>query len=150
VTRAASRIGVDPYLLAAVIREESRFDPQALSGAGAYGLMQLMPETARTAAGSLGLLPPDRGALADPGTNVLLGAAVLKGELVRFGRLDLALAAYNAGPGAVRRWLRERAAPDQDSFIESVPYPETRAYVKAVLRSWGIYRWLYREGHPSP
>lgn len=150
VTRASSRTGVDPYLLAAIIREESRFDPQALSGAGAYGLMQLMPETARTVAGSLGLLPPDRSALADPGTNVLLGAAVLKAELARFGRIDLALAAYNAGPGAVRRWLRERGAPDQDNFIESVPYPETRAYVKAVLRSWGIYRWLYREGHPSP
>lgn len=150
VVSAASQTGVDPYLLAAVMREESRFDPRAVSAAGAYGLMQLMPETARIAAGMVGLRPPDLGALTDPATNVALGAAVLKSELARFHRVDLALAAYNAGPGAVSRWWRERAGADQDTFIEEIPYPETRSYVKAVLSSWGVYRWLYRAGHPSP
>ncbi len=149
IAQAAARAGVDPYLVAAVIREESRFDPQALSPAGAYGLMQLMPGTARGAARGLGLPPPDVRALSDPATNITLGTVVLAGELRRFGRPDLALAAYNAGPEAVRRWQTQRPGADPDVFIETIPYAETRNYVKTVLQSAAMYRWLYRDGHPA-
>jgi len=149
ITQASTRGGVDPYLVAGVIREESRFDPQAVSPAGAYGLMQLMPGTARSAARVFGVPLPDLHALSDPATNITLGTAVLGAELQRFGRADLALAAYNAGPETVRRWLAQRDGTDPDVFIEEIPYEETRGYVKTVLQSAGMYRWLYRDGHPS-
>jgi len=149
ITQAAGRTGTDPYLITAIAREESRFDPTAVSSAGAYGLMQLMPGTAKSAARAAGVPPPDLRALTDSQTNVLLGTVVLAGLLKQFGRPDLAVAAYNAGPGAVRRWQAQFDWSDPASFNEMIPYPETRAYVKAVLRSAAIYRWLYRDGHPA-
>ncbi|HEV2282596.1 MAG TPA: transglycosylase SLT domain-containing protein [bacterium] len=149
ITQAASRDGVDPYLIAGVIREESRFDPAAVSSAGAYGLMQLMPGTAQSTARSLGMTSPDQRGLADPATNIALGAAVLKAELMRFGRVDLALAAYNAGPNAVRGWRAARPGADPDTFVEEIPYSETRGYVKTVQQSAAMYRWLYQNGHPA-
>ncbi len=151
IDQAAYRTGVDPYLVAAVIREESRFNPIAGSPAGAYGLMQLLVRTARTNARSLGVPAPDSHGLADPGTNILLGSAELQLQLQRFGgREDLALGAYNAGPGTIVRWQSRRAALDQDAFVEEIPYLETRLYVKTVLQSAAVYRWLYRDGHPGP
>ncbi len=150
ISQAAGRAGVDPYLVAAVVREESRFDPAAVSPAGAYGLMQLMPGTAKSVARSAGVAPPDLRALTDSRTNVQLGTTVLAELLRQFGRPDLALAAYNAGPGAVRRWQSQYDWSDPAAFDESIPYDETRGYVKTVLRSAAIYRWLYRDGHPSP
>jgi soluble lytic murein transglycosylase len=132
-----------------LIREESRFDPAAVSPAGAYGLMQLMPGTAQSTARSLGLAVPDQRGLVDPATNITLGAGVLKAELVRFGRPDLALAAYNAGPNLVRRWMNEHPGADADTFIETVPYGETRGYIKTVQQSAAMYRWLYQDGHPA-
>lgn len=149
ILQASARTGVDPYLIAGMIREESRFDAAAISHAGAYGLMQLMPGTARSAARGVGLPAPDPQALADPETNVTLGAVVLAGELRRFGRVDLAVAAYNAGPEIVRRWLAHHPGLDADAFVEEIPYNETRNYVKTVLQSAAMYRWLYRDGHPS-
>lgn len=113
--RAGAAHGVDPALLAAVARQESGFDPAAVSPAGAQGLMQLMPATAR----GLGVSDPF-----DP-TQAVDGGARLLGDLIsRFGSVELALAAYNAGPGAV---LRYDGVP---------PYPETRAYVAKVMSSW--------------
>ncbi|MHB8732342.1 MAG: transglycosylase SLT domain-containing protein [bacterium] len=149
ITQAASRDGLDPYLIAGVIREESRFDPTAVSSAGAYGLMQLMPGTAQSTARSLGMISPDQRGLTDPATNIALGAAVLKAELMRFGRVDLALAAYNAGPNAVRGWQAARSGADPDIFVEAIPYSETRGYVKTVQQSAAMYRWLYQNGHPT-
>src|SRR5579864_8663713 len=149
LTQAAIRDGVDPYLIAGVIREESRFDPTAISSAGAYGLMQLMPGTAQSTARSLGMTSPDQRGLADPATNIVLGAAVLKAELMRFGRVDLALAAYNAGPNAVRQWQAAGSGADPDTFVEEIPYGETRGYVKTVQQSAAMYRWLYQDGHPA-
>jgi len=149
IQQAASRVGVDPYLIAGLIREESRFDPTAVSSAGAYGLMQLMPGTAQSTARSLGMTSPDQRGLADPATNIALGAAVVKAELMRFGRVDLALAAYNAGPNAARQWQAARPGADPDTFIEVIPYSETRGYVKTVQQSAAMYRWLYQNGHPS-
>jgi hypothetical protein len=113
--RAGAAHAVDPALLAAVARQESGFDPAAVSPAGAQGLMQLMPGTAR----GLGVSDPF-----DP-TQAVDGAARLISDLlVRFGSVDLALAAYNAGPGAVMRY---------DGIP---PYPETRAYVQSVMSHW--------------
>lgn len=115
VERTAHRYGVDPALVDAVIRAESGYDPQATSPAGAAGLMQLMPTTAR----GLGVSDPY-----DPAQNVEGGVRYLRGLLDRFGDVQLALAAYNAGPGAV---LRYGGLP---------PYPETRTYVQRVLSAW--------------
>jgi soluble lytic murein transglycosylase len=139
VAREASRAGVDPLLVLAVMREESRFDPRVVSVAGAVGLMQLMPSTAR---GMDPTVTPDR--LTDPETNIRLGTTYLARRLRDFdGDVVLALAAYNAGAGAARRFAQFRG-DDLDVFIERIPFSETRAYVKRVLESYGIYRWLYR------
>lgn len=131
--------GVDPLLVLAVIREEGRFRADAVSPAGAVGLMQLLPSTAR------GIDPSARpDLLTDPEANIRLGTAYLAGRLREFhGDVVTALVAYNAGPGAARRFLNLRGA-GVDEFVESIPYAETRAYVKRVLESYGIYRWLYR------
>ena len=149
ISQAVGHTGADPYLVAGVIREESRFDPVALSSAGAFGLMQLMPGTARGAARNAGVPPPDARALANPATNVLLGTVVLSELLRQYGRVDLAVAAYNAGPAAVNKWLAQRPGLDAAAFVENIPYTETRGYVKTVLESAAIYRWLYRDGHPE-
>lgn len=134
---------LDPYLVTALIREESAFSPTALSRAGARGLMQLMPETAARVAAETNIAnPPD---LDTPGVNIALGThylARLHGEFG--GDLVLTIAAYNAGPYAVRRWLND-AHPIQDpeTFVEDIPYPETQRYVKRVLGSYDRYRSLY-------
>jgi len=135
----AGRYGIDPYLVLAVIREESRFDPEAVSPARAVGLMQLLPSTAQGILGTR--LPPSR--LMNPHLNIRAGVAYLAGLIRRYnGSVPLAVAAYNSGPGGVRR-VRALAGTDLDRFVESLPYAETRAYVRHVLQSYGIYRWLY-------
>lgn len=138
VERSAREHGLDPFLVLAVSREESRFDPRAVSAAGAVGLTQLLPSTARGLDPSVA--PED---LVNPQTNVRLGTAYLAARLRQFGDdVVVALVAYNAGPAAAQRFLRLRA-DSTDEFIERIPYAETRAYVKRVLESYGIYRWLY-------
>lgn len=139
VEESAREHRLDPFLLLAVMREESRFDPQAVSRAGAVGLMQLLPSTARGLDPSVGIAD-----LTDPHTNVRLGAAYLAARLREFGGdVLMALIAYNAGPAAARRFLSLRK-DSVDEFVERIPYAETRAYVKRVLETYGIYRWLYR------
>lgn len=140
VRRAAEAAGLDPYLVLAVMREESRFDPNIVSLAGAVGLLQLLPSTASGVAGST-LGPAD---LKAPGVNIAAGSRFLAGLMRRFnGDAVLALAAYNAGPAAARRFARLPRA-DPDVFIESIPFSETRGYVQRVLQTYGIYRQLYR------
>jgi soluble lytic murein transglycosylase len=133
---------LDPWLAAALARNESRFWAAAASPAGAVGLLQLMPETAARTARRIGLEPPGREGLFDPGTNLEIGVAHLAELLAEFdGAWAPALAAYNAGLGAARRWWRERP-PEQplDEWIESIPFAETRLYVKRVLGDQRIYR----------
>jgi soluble lytic murein transglycosylase len=139
--QAAAPEGLDPYLVLAVMREESRFDPRAVSSAGAVGLMQVLPGTARGLAGGTRVAPEH---LMDAATNIRYGITYLRRSLRTFGNdVPLALAAYNAGPAAARRFARRRGG-DADLFIETIPYAETRAYVQRVLESYSIYRWLYR------
>jgi len=144
VKRWAPRAGVPMDLVQALMREESALDPRALSPAGAIGLTQLMLPTAQSVARELKLGKVSRASLTDASLNIRLGARYL-GELVRRfdGSVALALAAYNAGGGAVSRWLEQRRGLELDEFVEEIPVEETRGYVKRVLRSYAAYRLLY-------
>lgn len=138
----------DPYLVAAVMREESSFNPRAVSITGALGLMQIMPSTGRTLAKELGEDDFDSKELFDPKTNIRYGSHYLN-ELSRLfdNNAILAIAGYNAGPNAAARWKDAyRVAPDE--FIESIPYPETRLYTKKVLKSY--IEFLRLSGVPDP
>jgi soluble lytic murein transglycosylase len=142
VEAEAQEFGVDALLLAALVRQESVFDVEALSPAGARGLAQLLPSTASLMARGLDVaFYPEW--ITVPDLNLHLGAAHLAELLKRFGRVDAALAAYNAGPVPVRRWLERAGASDPDRFIELIPYPETRGYVRSLLRNRELYRALY-------
>jgi soluble lytic murein transglycosylase len=125
------------------MREESQFDHEAVSAADAYGLMQLIVPTAQRAGKDLGLSVNAR-ALKRPELNVALGSQVLKGLLDKFKNKPLlAIAGYNAGPGRPVRWMKERPDLDQDIWVETIPFFETRTYVKHVVASWSAYAWLY-------
>ena len=136
--------GLDPYLVLALIRQESLFDPKALSSASAFGLMQLLPSTAIRAAGQLGLPPPLREKLFEPDLNLDLGTHYLKELLQRYANNPVkAIAAYNAGENAVARWEKQIASEDEEEFFERITYTETRNYVKLVLRNYRIYKQIY-------
>lgn len=139
----AREFGLEPALLAALVRQESSFDSSATSRSGARGLAQLMPSTAAWLARRLDIQwDPSWITVAD--LNLHLGAAHLAGLLRSYdGDLVLALAAYNAGGGRVRRWLRSEDPGDPDRWIEHIPFSETRHYVRAVLRNLAVYRALY-------
>mgnify|MGYP005812016919 CR=1 FL=1 len=143
--QAASKLsGVPEPVIYGVIRQESLYRSDAVSSADARGLMQMLPETARRTARQWNRPAPTPQALFDPEVNVTLGAAHLKDLLTRFnGQLPLALAAYNAGPGAAQRWLP--AAPmDPDIWIENIPYNETRNYVQRIHWHTVVFGWLPR------
>lgn len=139
ILRVAKREKVDPLLVLAVIHQESRFDPQAVSWAGAIGLMQLMPFTGK----AYGVR--ERGTLFVPEVNIRVGIKHLKELLDRYrGNLYLALAAYNAGSGNVDRWLKSIKAKDWEEWAESLPFRETRNYVRKVMAAYRVYKELYR------
>lgn len=141
VTGAARDTGVAQSLVYGVMRSESSFSPTALSPVGARGLMQLMPATAAAMAKQREF-NPDR--LVDPATNIALGVRHLK-DLVDLyqGNTTFAVAAYNAGTTAVNRWRSAFGNLPRDEFIESIPYSETREYVKKVLATANLYQLLY-------
>lgn len=136
--------GFDPDLLQALMREESALDPKALSWAGALGLTQLMPSTAKAVALSLKLRAPSTSALLEPDLNIRLGAAYL-GQLLKQwnGNKQYALGSYNAGARAVAKWKEDRPQLELDEWVEEIPIAETRGYVKRVLRSYNTYQLLY-------
>lgn len=139
----AAEFSVDPLLLAALVRQESVFDREALSRAGARGLAQLLPSTAQLTARGLDL-PFAPQWITIPDLNLHLGAAHLAQLLRHFaGRVDAAVAAYDAGTLPVTRWLARPGADDPDQFLEDIPYLETRGYVRSVLRNRELYRALY-------
>jgi len=146
LTAAAGRSALDPYLVAAVVREESSFYPGARSRVGARGLMQLMPDTGRSVAQARQIPFPDPDVLDQPVTNLELGTAFFAGLVREFGDPRLAVAAYNAGPTRVREWWNGRRSDDLEVWVEQIPYHETRGFVKRVMLSWQEYRRVYGEG----
>jgi soluble lytic murein transglycosylase len=146
VRTAARAVGLDPFVVAAVIREESSYDPRARSGVGAVGLMQLMPDTARIVAQEIGRPLTEIAALWEPPMNITLGSRYLSQLNARFKEPLLAVAAYNAGPHRVQRWVAERPQADLEEFVDQIPFDETRAFAKRVFTSWYHYRRLYGTG----
>ncbi len=146
----------EPALVHAIIRQESNYSPTAVSRVGARGLMQLMPATAKQVAGRLGLTHADSRLTAEPSYNIQLGQAYLATVLDQFnGDYVLAIASYNAGPGRVRQWLRDYGDPGTDiegwlTWIEQIPFSETRNYVQRVLEGVAVYRDRLRHTPPQP
>jgi soluble lytic murein transglycosylase len=146
VKAAARRSQIDPDLIYGVVRQESLYRPDAFSSAGARGLMQLMPETARRVAREWKLPRPAPGDLFEPKVNIAIGSANLRKLLDQFdGQVPVALAGYNAGPAAAARWLPVERT-ESDVWIENIPYDETREYVERVLWHSLLVRWLRSEG----
>ena len=147
VSVAAQAEQLDPALLYAVMRQESGYNPHALSPAGAMGLLQVMPHAGARVAASLGV-PFDAQRLYDPTENVRLGAAEVAHVLELFdGDIPLALAAYNAGTARVRQWLERTGAMDLDLFVEEIPFDETRNYVRRVTGHLVVYRYIEDPAH---
>lgn len=144
---------VPSLLTFAIMQTESRFDPGVTSWAGARGLVQLMPGTAKDLARQAGLADFDPDNLFQPSLNLDLGTRYLGNLVRRYGGADsavpLAIPSYNAGAGAVDRWLERRKAWDFDMFIEAIPFDETRAYTQSVLERWLAYRWVHGGDLPA-
>lgn len=136
---------LDPYQVAGLIRQESVFNPRAKSGANAYGLMQLLVPTGRLTAKRYGVEAEITAeSLFDPRINIELGTAYLRDQLDKYGRIEYAAAAYNAGPGRVVQWQKS-LPPDMDEWAEAVPFKETRGYIQGVIRNMLQYKRLYDE-----
>lgn len=148
VAAASNETRVPASLIRAIAREESSFDPHAVSAVGAHGMIQLMPGTAHRFAQPLGLRS-DTASLERPEINLRVGGAFLQFLLARYpAHAGMVPAAYNAGEGAVDRWRRERPQMSFDEWVEEIPYEETRRYTRRVLQSYGVYAAL--DGAPLP
>ena len=144
ITSRAEELGLDPYLVAGLIRQESAFVPTIGSSAGAIGLMQIMPATGRQLARALGPRGYRTESLRTAEVNVHLGTKYLAELMDRYnGDIPIVLSAYNAGPTRANRWRRFPEAEDPHRFTERIPFVETRGYVKNVVRNRALYRWLY-------
>jgi soluble lytic murein transglycosylase len=143
IEREARRNGLDPFMVAGLIRQESMFNPIAVSPAGAIGLMQVMPGTGRDLARRAGVSNFDPAQLRQPELNVRLGTLFLADLLRRNGNQTQAFAAYNAGPTRVARWRTLPEAREEEMFAERIPIAETRDYVKILNFNTRLYRLLY-------
>ena len=140
----SAKNNLDPYLVASLIRQESEFNPSAISPANAYGLMQMLPSVGKSLAREEGMSNFQTFQLLDPTTNIRLGTRYLRKTLDKFGGVtEYALAAYNAGDSRVVDW--QTAGPYQgiDEFVESIPFTETREYVQSILRNVETYKSVY-------
>ncbi len=136
--------GLDPYLVASLVRQESEFNPEAVSRANAVGLMQLLPKTGKVVARQVELHRYNPSELYTPTVNLELGTRYFRGMVDHFGgSFEYALAAYNAGSDRVEEWLGQGKYRDAQEFVESIPFTETREYVQAILRNASVYRQLY-------
>ncbi|MDT7806656.1 MAG: soluble lytic murein transglycosylase [Acidobacteriota bacterium] len=146
ITQEARARDLDPYTVAGLIRQESVFNPRAVSSANAYGLMQLLPATARNTAKRYGVEGDitTETLLSDPRLNIRLGTGYLREQLDKYGRIEYVAAAYNAGPGRVVEW-RASLPLQIDEWAEAIPFRETRGYVQGVVRNTLQYRRLYDE-----
>ena len=142
ILSSAKEYDLDPYLVCGVIFTESAFRPEAKSSVGALGLMQLMPATGLEEAELLEIEGVTE--LTEPTLNIRLGCTYLRKLIDEFGTESVALAAYNAGPGRVRQWLKEYGKKDDGSILY-IPYPETSKYVDRVQSAKGVYERLYPE-----
>ena len=145
IDKYSAQFDVDPLFVLAVIREESRFNPEAGSYAGAQGLMQIMPATGKSIANALDIKNYSADMLLDPETSIKMGVYYLSRQLGSFGgNKYYACGAYNGGPGAMNKWINNWGNRDIDEFIEYVSYDETRNYIKKVMGSYYFYQMLYR------
>ncbi len=142
ILASAEEFDLDPYLVCGVIFTESAFRPEARSNVGALGLMQLMPATGLEEAELLEIEGVTEDRLTEPALNIRLGCNYLRKLLDEFGTESVALAAYNAGPGRVRQWLKEYGKKEDGSILY-IPYPETSKYVGRVQSAKGVYERLY-------
>jgi peptidoglycan lytic transglycosylase len=137
----SAKNNLNPYLVASLIRQESEFDPSAISYANAYGLMQLLPSVGRRMAREEGIDHFQTFQLLDPAMNIRLGTRYLRQMLDRFGGVqEYALAAYNAGDSRVTQWQAAGPYSGMDEFVESIPFTQTREYVEAILRNVETYK----------
>jgi soluble lytic murein transglycosylase len=144
VAAEAEERGLDPFLVAALIRQESSFKPRARSRVGALGLMQVMPGTASGMASGAGISGYEADMLLNPEINVHLGIRFLSAQMRSYnGDLPLVFISYNAGPARANRWRSFPEFRDRELFTERIPFDETRDYVKILTRNMAIYRGLY-------
>ena len=143
LTAQARANSLDPALVAAVIRQESGWNPRAVSRAGARGWMQVLPSVGQEIARSRRYPVWDPALLFDPDVSLEMGTSHLRGALSHYNSVPRALAAYNAGESRVRRWAQRTGAGDPELFIERIPFVETRDYVRIVMRNAEVYRSLY-------
>jgi soluble lytic murein transglycosylase len=143
LTREAERHRLDPALVAALIRQESSFEPRATSRAGARGLMQIMPAVGRQLAAGEDYHMWDAELLYQPDVSLELGTTHLAGLLSGYAHVSHALAAYNAGSSRAKRWLEKAGTDDPEVFVERIPFRETRDYVRIILRNRELYRSMY-------
>ncbi len=137
----SAKNNLDPYLVASLIRQESEFNPSAISHANAWGLMQLLPSSGKAMAREEGLKHFQTFQLLDPETNIRLGTRYLRQVLDKFGGVpEYAMAAYNAGDNRVADWQAAGPYSGMDEFVESIPFTETRGYVQAILRNEETYK----------
>lgn len=139
----SSENALDPYLVAALIRQESAFNPNAVSHANAVGLMQLLPKVGRGVAKQEKMKHFTTQELFQPNVNLQLGTRYFRSMVDRFGSFEYALAAYNAGVDRVQDWSKQGTYRDPQEFVESIPFTETREYVQNIMRNVNVYRQLY-------
>jgi soluble lytic murein transglycosylase len=145
--RNCAKNQLDPYLVASLIRQESEFDPAAVSRANAMGLMQLLPKVGKGLAKEMKIRRFSSDQLLQPNTNLQLGTRYFKSVVNHYdGHIEYALAAYNAGENRVEDWRKDADFKDMGEFVESIPFTETREYVQAILRNAVLYRLLYPKG----
>ena len=150
IRRNAALHDLDPYIVAALVAQESTFDPAVRSSANAWGLMQILPSTGRRLAASLGIRRFSTSMLTNGDMNIRLGTLYFKRLIQQFGGTYYALASYNAGENRVVRWKAERPGMEEDEFIDDIPFPETQNYVKRILGTAEDYRSLYGDGPGQP
>jgi soluble lytic murein transglycosylase len=143
IRRYSNEHQLDPYVVAALIAQESTFTADVKSAANAYGLMQLLPSTGRQYAKLLHLPRFSVGMLTTAEANIKMGTAYFADLIKQFGGLHFALATYNAGPSRIAKWIAAKPGLERDEFIDDIPFPETQNYVKRILGTAEDYRRLY-------
>ena len=146
IKKYANEYNVDEYLIYAIIKAESNFEPNAESHRGAKGLMQLMYSTAEDISKRIGIeLNGDN--ILEPDININLGTKYISMLIQKYNNINLALAAYNAGSGNVDGWIEKGTLKSDGSDIENVPFTETNNYVRKILRDYEIYKNIYEESN---